>query len=58
VVVGLASLIAMTGFSSLVVMAGSASLIVMVGFASLIVTGGQLLDRMRDVCEEDHWRLE
>jgi hypothetical protein len=30
----------------------------MVGFASLIVMGGELLDRMRDVCEEDHWRLE
>ena len=48
----------MVGFASLIVMVGFASLIVMAGFASLIVMGGELLDRMRDVCEEDHWRLE
>ena len=35
-----------------------ASLIVTVGFASLVVMDGELLDRTRDVCEEDRWRLE
>jgi hypothetical protein len=39
-------------------MVGFVSLIVMVGFASLIVMGGELLGCMRDICGEDHWRLE
>ena len=39
-------------------MGGFASLIVTVGFASLVVMDGELLDPTRDVCEEDHWRLE
>jgi hypothetical protein len=30
----------------------------LVVFASLIVMGGELLDRIRDVCDEGPWRLE
>jgi hypothetical protein len=30
----------------------------LVVFASLIVMSGELLDRIRDVCEEGPWRLE
>ena len=44
--------------ASLVVFASLVVIASLVGIASLIVMGGELLDRMRDVCEEDPWRLE